>query len=82
MVGVGHLCKPGEGYKLGQKIIREESDKILTKNLQWAEKAVEDFVKAESKKRTNFALFQYRSECVSAFIAFEFLNKGNYKAAG
>jgi len=42
--GVGHLVKPGEPYKLGQKITPEESERLLRKDLEIAERAVRRLV--------------------------------------
>jgi lysozyme len=39
-VGCGHLVKQGEPYKLGQKITAAESDQLLRKDLEIAERAV------------------------------------------
>ncbi len=39
-VGVGHLVLPGESYKLNQKITREESTRLLQKDLQRFENCV------------------------------------------
>jgi lysozyme len=43
--GVGHLVKQGEPYKLGQKITPEESEALLRKDLEVAERAVRNRVK-------------------------------------
>lgn len=39
-VGTGHLCKPGEPYKLHQPITQAESDRLLKQDLKEAEDAV------------------------------------------
>lgn len=39
-VGVGHLVKPGESYKVGQRITREESTRLLQSDLRRFERAV------------------------------------------
>lgn len=44
-IGVGHLVLPGEPYKLGQSITREECDRLLKQDLKSAEKAVNDAVR-------------------------------------
>lgn len=44
-VGVGHLVKPGEPYKLGQSITKAESRSLLKADLQEAEDAVNAAVK-------------------------------------
>jgi lysozyme len=44
-VGVGHLVKPGEKYKLGQMITPEESERLLRADLEMAEAAVQRGIK-------------------------------------
>lgn len=45
-IGVGHLVKKGEPYKLGQMITAEESERLLRKDLEVAERAVRKGVTA------------------------------------
>lgn len=43
-VGVGHLVKPGESYVLGQRISRQESERLLRDDLKMTEDAVRRLV--------------------------------------
>lgn len=43
-VGVGHLVKQDEPYKLGQRISREESERLLRNDLRGTEEAVQRLV--------------------------------------
>lgn len=45
-VGVGHLVKPGEPYKLGKAITQAESDRLLREDLKTAIACVEKRVTA------------------------------------
>lgn len=43
-IGIGHVIRPGEPYKVGQSISREESRKLFKKDTAWAVDAVKRLV--------------------------------------
>jgi len=68
-VGVGHLVKQGEPYKLGEHITPEESERLLRKDLEVAEQAVRNHVRGLISEN------QY-----GALVSFVFnLGEGNFR---
>jgi lysozyme len=84
-VGVGHLIKKGEPYKVGQKISMEEVDKLLKKDLAWVYTAVGRNVKVKLTQNKFDSLvslvFNIGEPNFKTSTVLRELNRGNYEAA-
>jgi lysozyme len=81
-IGVGHLVKPGEPYKLGQSIAREESERLLREDLRDAESSVERLVKVSLTDNQFAALvslvFNIGAGNFGKSTLLRYLNQGRY----
>lgn len=58
-VGIGHLCKPEEGYRLRQVITKEESERLLAQDVKAAEDALKTLVKVPLNENEEAALLSF-----------------------
>jgi lysozyme len=84
-VGVGHLVKPGESYKLGQRISDEEVDRLLREDVDEFETLINTYVKVSLSQNQFDALVSlaynigpggFRKSSV-----LRYLNLGQFEAA-
>jgi lysozyme len=84
-IGVGHLVKPGEPYKLGQSITLGECERLLAHDLTWARTAVERSVRVPINANQRSSLislcFNIGETAFRRSTLLQKLNQGNYQAA-
>lgn len=84
-VGIGHLVKPNESYRLGKAITLEESRRLFRQDSAWAIKAVDRMVTVELTANQFDALvslcFNIGENAFKKSTLLKKLNAGNYKGA-
>jgi lysozyme len=84
-IGIGHVIKPGEPYRVGQKITREESRRLFKKDTAWAVKAVNRLVTRPLNQNQFDALvslvFNIGEVGFSNSTVLRETNRGNFVAA-
>lgn len=84
-IGIGHVILPGEPYKVGQAISREESRKLFKKDTGWAVDAVNRLVTRPINQNQFDALvslvFNIGERAFSRSTVLRETNRGNFTAA-
>jgi lysozyme len=84
-VGIGHVILPGEPYKVGQAITREESRKLFKGDTVWAVGAVNRLVRRPINQNQFDALvslvFNIGEDAFSRSTVLRETNRGNFAAA-
>lgn len=84
-IGIGHVIRKGEPYKVGQAISREESRKLFKKDTAWAVNAVNRLVTRPINQNQFDALvslvFNIGEEAFARSTVLRETNRGNFAAA-
>ena len=84
-IGIGHVIRKGEPYKVGQSITREESRKLFKKDTAWAVDAVNKLVTRPVNQNQFDALvslvFNIGEKAFARSTVLRETNRGNFAAA-
>jgi lysozyme len=84
-IGIGHVIRQGEPYKVGQAITREESRKLFKKDTAWAVDAVNRLVTRPVNQNQFDALvslvFNIGEDAFARSTVLRETNRGNFAAA-
>jgi lysozyme len=84
-IGIGHVIRKGEPYKVGQAITREESRKLFKKDTVWAVAAVNRLVTCPINQNQFDALvslvFNIGEDAFSRSTVLRETNRGNFEKA-